>query len=508
MRTHWFLSAALLVAPLTAHAGTPPDLTDPPEGRFVDEWLQVYMAGGKVGYGHTTMTRSQDTIETSTEVVLELGRDDVRVSVSMQQFTRERVDGTPISFGSNLHAATMKTQTRGRIDKGKVSITTTQFGLDQTQTYDFPEGALMSWGLFRETLRRGFKPGTEYTLRTFAPEIRVDGPVKAHTTIGPWESYEYAGHSGKGHRVTVRMQSPMGEIEMTSWMDRDGTARLARMPAPGIGDMVLVTSTEKEALEEYVPPEIFMTTTIPAKRSIPYKQADRITYRLTGKPGVGDRAALDELPQTDSQKVNRNKDGSVGVIVSRQPRKPGSAAAPVDSTALAEYLDANLMINIDDPELVKLARKAGGGEDDPYQLAGKLRRFVTDYVNIKNLNVGFATASEVCRTREGDCSEHGVLLAALGRLNGLPSRVAAGLAYVPLFGNRDDIFGYHMWTQFWIDGKWVDYDAALRESDCSPIRITFAVSSLKSAGLADLSLPLLNRIGAIDLEVVDIRATR
>ena len=293
-------------------------------------------------------------------------------------------------------------------------------------------------------------------------------------------------------------------MELVSWVDKNGNARVAKLPAAGLGDMVLVTSNEAAALGDYVPPEIFMTTTIPAKQSIDFKKADRITYRLSAKPGVGELAALEDMPQTDSQRIVSNKDGSVNVIISRLPRKPGTKTATVDREALGEYLAANLMINIDDPKLEKIAKKAAKGAKDPYTIANNLRQFVTDYVTTKSLNVGFATASEVCRTREGDCSEHGVLLAALGRLNGLPSRVAAGLAYVPLFGNRDDIFGYHMWTQFWIDGKWVDYDAALRESDCSPIRITFAVSSLKSAGLADLSLPLLNRIGAIDLDVVTI----
>ncbi len=132
---------------------------------------------------------------------------------------------------------------------------------------------------------------------------------------------------------------------------------------------------------------------------------------------------------------------------------------------------------------------------------------MTEYVTTKSLNIGFATAGEVARTREGDCSEHGVLLAALGRINNLPSRVAVGLAYVPVFGNQDDIFGYHMWTQFYIGGRWVDFDAALRETDCRPTCIAFAVSSLKNAGMADLSLPLINKIGAIDIDILDIEAT-
>ena len=110
----------------------------------------------------------------------------------------------------------------------------------------------------------------------------------------------------------------------------------------------------------------------------------------------------------------------------------------------------------------------------------------------------------MCRNREGDCSEHGVLLAALGRINGLPSRVTVGLAYVPALGGNKDIFAYHLWTQFHIDGRWLDVDAALRETVCSPTRIAFATSSMKTNGLADLSLPLLAKIGAIDIDILEV----
>jgi len=218
------------------------------------------------------------------------------------------------------------------------------------------------------------------------------------------------------------------------------------------------------------------------------------------------------LPETDMQKIVRNPDGSILLEVTRQRHfKTDSdsvlvADASVErcKTELSEYLAPNLLINTEDPELVKLAKRAGGHESDPFLLGDKLRKFVGQYVKTKNLNVGFASASEVCRTREGDCSEHGVLLAALGRLNGLPSRVVVGLAYVQSFGGQSDVFGYHMWTQFHIDHRWIDFDAALRESECSPTRIAFATSSLKNTGLADLSLPLLTLIGAIDIDILDV----
>ncbi|MHC4698640.1 MAG: transglutaminase-like domain-containing protein, partial [Planctomycetota bacterium] len=196
----------------------------------------------------------------------------------------------------------------------------------------------------------------------------------------------------------------------------------------------------------------------------------------------------------------------IEIVVTRQPHKPRPGGNPEPPTGdMSEYLDGNLMINIADPQLIELAKRAAGREEEPFALADTLRRFVTDYVATKSLNIGFATASEVCRMKEGDCSEHAVLLAALGRLKGLPSRVVVGLVYVPRLGGRSDVFGYHMWTQFMIDGVWFDVDAALRETDCSPTRIAFATSSLKDAGLADLSLPLLSKIGGITIDILDIQ---
>jgi hypothetical protein len=85
----------------------------------------------------------------------------------------------------------------------------------------------------------------------------------------------------------------------------------------------------------------------------------------------------------------------------------------------------------------------------------------------------------------------------------MASRVVVGLACS--HRQQDDIFGYHLWTQFFIDGRWIDVDAALRETDVSPARIAFAVSSLKNAGLADLSLPLITKLGGLDLDILEVQ---
>lgn len=511
MRTHTVLRSGLGILALLAAAATlraqGVDINNPPQGRFLDEWFELHMGGAKIGYAHNTTARNGDLIETGTDFHIKIGRVDSPVVMDTSQKTTETLAGTPLGFESEMRISQMKSGTRGTIKDGKITVVTSQYGMDQTREFDFPKGALLSWGLFREQVTRGFAPGTKYSLKTYAPELRLDDAVSAQVSVGDWEEFTIAGRKLRGQKMTVTMEGPTGALDMISWVNKDGLPLKSRVAMPGLGDMEMFSVSQAAAVSDFVPPEMFMTTVLKANRKIDKDTAASIRYRIKSKqPGV----ELQALPETDSQKVKRIDSETLEVTVSRLPH--GSAAAPQRRNAaadtknpeMAEYLEPNLMMNTADKELIELARKAAGGEKDPYALGDRLRKFVTEYVTTKSLNVGFATASEVARTREGDCSEHGVLLAALGRLSGLPSRVAVGLAYVPIFGGQDDIFGYHLWTQFHIDGQWVDFDAALRESDCSPIRITFAVSSLKNSGVADLSLPLIGKIGAIDLEIVEI----
>jgi len=89
----------------------------------------------------------------------------------------------------------------------------------------------------------------------------------------------------------------------------------------------------------------------------------------------------------------------------------------------------------------------------------KIEKFVCEYISDKNLSVGYASAAEVAQSREGDCTEHAVLVAALCRAVGIPARVTVGLVYVDSFGGQENIFGPHAWAEVNINSKWYGLDA-------------------------------------------------
>src|SRR5205085_10073789 len=127
----------------------------------------------------------------------------------------------------------------------------------------------------------------------------------------------------------------------------------------------------------------------------------------------------------------------------------------------------NSQVESDDPLVVKLAREARRNETDPMKIATLLEKSVHDLIREKNFSQAFATAAETAKSREGDCTEHAVLLAAMLRASDIPARVAIGLVYVEQLKG----FGYHMWTEAYLDGRWIPLDATLGRGGIGPAHL-------------------------------------
>jgi hypothetical protein len=489
---------ALLQAP--AVAGDQVDPTDPPQGLFADEWMSLSLAGQRAGYSHITTSRDGDRITTRALMHLSLARAGVPMEVSTMESSTETLDGRPLRFESSQKMATATTVIRGRVHDGRVALETSQYGMTQSKSVPYPAGALMAWGMFREQVQRGMTEGLSYELDMYAPAMRTDQGIKMSVVVGGRETIDLEGKQVEATRVTQTMHAPVMLLETVGWVADDWTMLKAEMQVAGM-PIKMVRCDKQTAMQDVEPPEFFVNTLVKPDKLVDRDAARRIRYQLRL---AAEGEAMPDLPETGMQKPRRLPDGAVELDVTRQDHQALGRATPAPPTdEMAEYLEGNLWINCDDPEVTAMAAEAAGNAKGPYQIADRLRKYVTEVIRAKNLNVGFASASEVCRNKVGDCSEHAVLLAALGRVHKIPSRVVMGLVYVPHFGTEVGVFGFHMWTQFHIGGRWVDFDAAQRESDCNPTHLAISVSSLKDAALGDMAFALLSVIGGLEIEMLE-----
>ncbi len=501
---------AAVTLPCVAQAQPAIDYRDPPQGTFRDDWLVVELtggdfAGGKAGYAHNTVSRDGDVITSRMLMVLRIGRLDQPIEISVLNTVRETVDGKALSFDSTTKMGTVDMTSKGKISDGKVRLESGQFGKLTRQVADFPANAKMVWGTYLASLEHGFDEGTSYTLDIYEPSVLTSGSIKAHTTVGKKTKIELNGQSVDAVEVTTTMSLSVGEIPSTGYVDETGNILRAETAMAGF-NMVMAHSDRRTALKDFEPPEFFVDTLIEVKKEINRDTANRIIYTLSVK---GDDQKIPTLPTTAMQTPGERTKQRATVTVQRIDYDALLTAKPVNpdrlSPEIREYLLATPTLNSRDDAVIEMAKQAADGETQPYKIADKLRVYVSRIIRDKNLNIGFATASEVCRKREGDCTEHGVLLAALGRVLNIPSRVVVGIAYVPNFAGKRHVFGFHMWTQFYIAEQWIDFDAALQESECNPGRIVLATSSLKDFGVGEIAFAIVDIITGLDIEITEIQ---
>jgi transglutaminase-like putative cysteine protease len=194
-------------------------------------------------------------------------------------------------------------------------------------------------------------------------------------------------------------------------------------------------------------------------------------------------------------------DGGQMEIVVKGMNRPRELQAQVFQEPPAEYLRSNHYLKSDDTRVRELAKRAVGDATDPWKKAMAIENWVDANIRNKNNSEAFATADEVARHLQGDCTEHAVLAAAMCRAVGVPARTAVGLVYVP----NERAMGYHMWIEVWIAGQWYGLDPTLGRGhvDACHLKITDQHWN-DTQGLLPF-LPVTRVLGKVQLEVVSIK---
>ena len=459
------------------------------------EYFALFMEGKKVGHAIQNRVVTGRKVTTSIELEITLSRTGIPVSVQTKAITFETIDGKPLGFELEQALGLMVTKTIGTIDEqqGTVSAKTGQ----QQIEFDWPSGAVMSEGMRLLHLKHGLTEGTGYTAKLFDPSMMQ--AVDVEVRVGPKQNIDLLGRVVELTEVQCTVSSAQfGSLSSTEYYDKELQLQKSITPLMGM-TIEQVACTKGFALGENdvfeVVDKMFMASPEPLDNA---GSARSITYHLS--PVNQTDSFI--IPPNDNQEVRRLSNGKVILTVEpvvaptgvRFPYK-GNDPAALKALEPTRYVESNQQVIID------LARRAVGDTSDAAEAARRIETFVAEYVTDKSLSVGYASAADVAASRQGDCSEHAVLTAALCRAVGIPAQVVTGLAYVSQWHTLQNGFGGHAWVQVYLGDKWVGLDAAFKSTGFGGYDAGHIALAAGSGNPEDF-LNLINTMGQFKFEKV------
>jgi len=464
---------------------------------LADEWQAVFLGTDKVGYVHSVANKirenGKDMIEVRAESVMSIRRDKQTTELKTEFSSVETPDGKLIRLDNRTKQSAEEVRTIGEVIGKALKLTMQTPGKQNSGVIPWDDDILAPFAEDQLLKKRPLKPGEKLKYRSFSPDFNQ---VLTNTLTG--EAMEEVtlldGSKRKLQRILAQIDGvPMlKNMKVYQWIDEN--AETLKEHTDFVFSTTLYRTTKEVAMAKptTVSGDFLQMTLITPQKKIPNPyNASEIVYRIE----VTDDDPASVIPQDDRQSLSKGPDGETLLTIRAiDPTKPAANS----KKPAPEYLQSNNYLQTDNAKVIQAAKDAVGDATDPWEKAQRIEKWVHTNVKDKNFSLGLASAAEVAKNLEGDCTEHGVLLAAMARAVGVPARVAVGLVYAERLG----AFGYHMWSEVYINGHWVPVDGTLGRGHASPAHIKIFDSSMAGVDALATFLPVAGVMNRLKIEVV------
>lgn len=475
------------------------------QGDF-ERWYAIEMFGQRAGWAMASQATAGDRITSVSKMRVEIRRGEVAIGVSIESEFVETVAGKPVSMRVTQRFGSAPTTLEATFTADGVEVSTRGPAGERSEKRPLPEGVWLPPAAAASYVRQRLEAGAaKIEVRTIDAANGIDltnplGSIRptviTRSDLRP-ETIAVLGREVAATRC-VSVSSVMPAITATEWLDAAGVPLRAESSLGGMR-LVMIAATREEATATVAAPELMVSTFVRPRGSIDRpRQARQVELVMSAGGGT-----LPPVPDTGVQRATPIDARSARVTIDLDH----PAAANAEDARSPVFLGTTGFLGSGDDRVRALAAEAtAGAGDDRAARAEAMRRFVHRYIRRKGLDVGFAPAAEVARTRSGDCTEHAVLLAAMLRADGVPSRVAAGLVYADEFAEERGVFAYHMWTQALLDAggatRWVDLDATLPpEIPMDAAHLALVVTGMGEGEATDAFLAIASLLGRIEIEI-------
>jgi hypothetical protein len=463
-----------------------------------ETWDVLTMQGKRIGYGHATTAPAtlsgRKLVRFEAVQYLETLRFGQKTAQEIRATSLETPAGELVQCETEIGQRPGTIQVSGRVVGDRLEVKVSSAGKTVAGSIPWKPSYGGFDSLERSLRQRPMQPGERRTVGTLEPAPDQIIPVTVELHAQRYESVDLWTGSGELLRIEVQSRYPDGtRLPSTLWTDRLGEPMKHFSPAMQLSTYRVAKAV---ALEEFEPGGIDLGWDIAVKLDRPLENphdTNEVRYRIRFEGG--DPAAV--FASGPSQRVTAvdPHTAEVTVYAVRPGREVGNAEAPADPPTDADRRP-NSYIQSDDPRIVTEASEAAGGRTDPWETAVALEKHVCNVMTEKNFSQAFRTAAEVAQSHEGDCTEHAVFLAALARARGIPARVAFGLVYL---APRQSFF-YHMWTEVYVDGRWIPLDATLGKGGIGAAHLKLGHSNLQGTSAYSGFLAVAQVIGRLTIE--------
>jgi hypothetical protein len=319
------------------------------------------------------------------------------------------------------------------------------------------------------------KPGDKYVFNIFDPASMGQAEVIAEV-IGQEVIY-IRGFNQPATKVSLNFKG----VSQLAWIGKEGDI----VKEKGLLGISLIKTDRKDALDGLaIESSQDLTKIASVAANIPLENVETLNVLKVRIQGV----------QSKELQLQGGRQSFDGQVLTVKKEALSNLAPELRTENLAElekiFLKPDAFIQSDDQRIRDLAREilidAPGAS--PLTRARKLLDWVHTHIE-KRPVLSLPDALSTLENRVGDCNEHAVLLAALARAAGIPTRIEAGLVY--LKGR----FYYHAWNLMYL-GRWITADSLFGQLPADVSHLRFATGS------AEQQLDILGVIGKVQLTII------
>ncbi|MGD9087806.1 MAG: transglutaminase-like domain-containing protein [Desulfobacterales bacterium] len=440
-----------------------------------DTWMNIFQDKRKIGFSHTRFDPEPTGYRLTETVHMRINTMGMTQNISLNTKSRLNPDFTLQELDFEISSGRFRFSVLGAIDGNNLQVTTESAGASRKLDIPLTDKLYLMNGIMDAVAATDLKAGDKYAFKIFDPASmgQVDVIVDV---IGP-ERIEVGSVNQQATKISLNFKG----VSQLAWIGKDGDI----IKEKGLLGISLIKTDRKDALNGLsLQSSQDLTTFASVASNIQLENADALEVLRVRVEGIPfEKLQLHGGRQTLNGQVLTVKKESLSHLASELKIENLTALQKV-------FLKPGPFIQSDDPKIRDLVQDILRDQPaaDPLTRAEKLMNWVYTHIE-KRPVLSLPDALSTLDNKVGDCNEHAVLLAALGRAAGIPTRIEAGLVY--LKGR----FYYHAWNLMYL-GQWVTVDPIFGQlpADVSHLRL--------ATGSPERQLDIMGVIGNIRLTIL------